>query len=105
MSKLDAIHIQNLKDKYMAHSISLQDLKANYFTVEEIVAIPCIDLRRSRISFLFKEYGVKKIGNKYYASKKQVVEILQRENTTVKRYNINGSSLEEILEKAKLEEA
>lgn len=85
--------------------ISLKDLKDKYYTVEDVMAIKYVDLRRSRISFLFKEYGVGKVGNKYYATKEQVIQILQRENTTVKRYNINGSSIEEILEKTKLEEA
>lgn len=74
-------------------TINLEDM----YTVKDIADIKELGLKRSRISQLFKEAGVLKLGNKYYATKEEVVEILKRSNQSIKPYFVRNISPEELL--------
>jgi len=71
--------------------------ETQYYTVEKLANIKELGFKRSRISQLLKEANVKKIGNKYYVTKEQFIEIVSNNNNCIKPYMLRNLSLEEIL--------
>jgi hypothetical protein len=56
------------------------------YTVSEACVI--LKLSHAQVSNLFKEFNIPKIKNRYYANEEQLLTIIQRENRTLKDYDL-----------------
>jgi ribosome-interacting GTPase 1 len=58
----------------------------NGYTVAEACSI--LNLSHAQVNNLFKEYRIPKIKNRYYATLEQLLEIIKRNNRTLKDYDL-----------------